>query len=315
MYALTRLTLGKQPKIEIDATRYAELTDAITIELVALDIEARFDLLVRNYEEFERELITLTLAQMVRGSPTESSMFAARRHLVRRLVNLLSTARLYIDQTMHAVSSSPVDLGCTKVQAKAEFSKQHDKSVGYRIMEALRNHIQHCSEPTNAISYPSQIEGREEDEPLWSFGLDLMLDMESLRRDKCFKKRVLREIESLQRTAEQRDLILFVRQYVEGLGHVQEQLRGLIQSAVDDADEAVDKAVTDWKNVGHGPGGCFAVKFLEDSTAEEPVYVSHGAKEKRAELVAENGSFANLSRRFVSSVRKRDAYPIFHSRS
>ena len=77
MYALTRLALGNQPKIEIDATRYAELKDAITIELVALDIEARFDLLVRNYEEFERELITLTLAHMVRGCPPACSLLAS----------------------------------------------------------------------------------------------------------------------------------------------------------------------------------------------------------------------------------------------
>ncbi|MCY3778322.1 MAG: hypothetical protein OXH11_20300, partial [Candidatus Aminicenantes bacterium] len=110
---------------------------------------------------------------------------------------------------------------------------------------------------------------------------------------------------------EQRDLILFVRQYVEGLGHVQEQLRGLIQSAVDDADEAIDKAVTDWTNAGHDPIGLSAVQFREHRPAEEPVYVSHHPKEKRAELVAENNSFANLSRRFVSSARRRDAYPAF----
>ena len=207
MYALTRLALGNQPKIEIDATRYAELKDAITIELVALDIEARFDLLVRNYEEFERELITLTLAHMVRGCPTWSSMFSARQHLVRRLVNLLSTARLYIDQTKHAVSSNaPVDLGCTYTQAKETFCVEYDKSVGYRIMEALRNYIQHRGEATKGISYPSQIEWREEGDPLWNFRLDLMLDMEALRRDKRFKRSVLQEIESLQ--PEQRDLIL-----------------------------------------------------------------------------------------------------------
>lgn len=309
MYALTRMTLGNPPMMEIDANRYAALKEALRVQIVALEIEAKFDLLVRNYEEFERDHVTLALAQMMRGFPAWSSMFSDRQLLVRRLVNFLATARLYIDHTQHAVSSSPVDLGCTGKQAKAAFSEQYDKSVGYRIMEALRNHMQHRGEATKGISYPSQIERGEEDEPLWNFRLDLILDMESLRCDKCFKKSVLREIESLK--PEQRDLILFIRQYVEGLGHVQEQLRGLIQSAVDGADEAVDEAVMDWTNAGHDPIGLSAVQFREHRPAEEPVYVSHHPKEKRAELVAENNSFANLSRRFVSSARRRDAYPAF----
>ena len=312
MYALTRMTLGNPPKMEIDANRYAALKKASSVQIVALEIEAKFDLLVRNYEEFERDLVTLTLAQMVRGFPAWSSMFSARELLVRRLMNLLTTARAYIHQVSHAVSGSSKDLRCTKEQVTQAFSKQYDKSVGYRIMEALRNHMQHRGEATKGISYPSQIERGEEGEPLWNFRLDLMLDMESLRCDKCFKKSVFREIELLK--SEQRDLILFVRQYVEGLGHVQEQLRDLIQSAVDDADEAIDKAVTDWTNAGHDPIGLSAVKFREHHPAEEPVYVSHHPKEKRAELIAENNSFANLSRRFVSSARKRDAYPAFRRR-
>ena len=313
MYALTRLTLGNPLKIEIDANRYAALKDAMRIQIVALEIEEKFDLLMRNYEEFEGEIIKLTLAHMVRAYPTWSSMSSARHLLVRRLVNLLSTSRLYIDHIKHAVSSSSKDLRCTQLQAEKAFCKQYDKSFGYRIMEALRNHIQHRSVAIKAISYPGQIEEKEEGGPLWNFRLNLMLDMESLRRDTHFKKRVLRELESL--APEQRDPILFVRQYVEGLGHVQEQLRGLIQSAVDDADKAVDKAVTDWKFAGHDPVGLSAVKFREDSTVGERVYILYNTKEKRAKLATENDSFSNLSRRFVSSARKRDAYPAFHGRS
>ena len=313
MYALTRLTLGNPPKIEIDANRYAALKSAMRIQIVALEIEEKFDLLMRNYEEFEGELIKLTLAHMVRAYPTWSRMSSARHLLVRRLVNLLSTSRLYIDHVKHAVSSSSKDLHCTQVQVEDVFCKQYDKSIGYRVMEALRNYIQHRGVAIKTISYPGQIERNEKGEPLWNFRLDLTLDMESLRRDKRFKRSVLKKIEALP--SSQRDPILFVRQYVEGLGYVQEQLRGLIQSAVDSADEAVDEAVGDWKTAGHGPVGLSAVKFRENSTVEECVYILHNTKKRRAELAAENNSFSNLSRRFVSSARKLDAYPAFQRRS
>ena len=309
MYVLTRLTFGNPPKIEIDATRYAALKDAMRIQIIALEIEEKFDLLMRNYEEFEGEILKLTLSHMVRAYPTWSRMSSARQLLIRRLVNLLSTSRLYIDHVKHAISGSSKDLRCTQVQVEDAFCKQYDKSIGYRIMEALRNHIQHRSVAVKTISYPGQVERGEEDEPLWNFRLDLTLDMESLRRDKRFKRSVLQEIEALP--PPRRDPILFVRQYVEGLCHAQEQLRGIIQSAVDGADEAVDKAIGDWTRDGHDPVGLSAVKFRGNSTVEERVYVLNNANKKRAEMVAENSSFANLSRRFVSSARKRDAYPAF----
>jgi len=218
MYALTRLTLGNPPKIEIDANRYAALKNAMGIHIAALHVEQIFDMLIRNYKEFEHDAFKVILAHVVRDYPNRPGMFADRFLLIRRLANLLSTARLYIDQATHIVSSSRVNLGCTKSQVKMAFSKQYDKLVGYRIMEALRNHIQHRGVAIMNISYLGQIEGREEGEPLWSFRLDLMLNMESLRRDSCFKACVLEEVESLP--SEERDLILFVRQYVEGLGKV-----------------------------------------------------------------------------------------------
>ena len=309
MCVLTMWKLGNQPEIEIDATRYAALKDALKIQIVALEIEEKFDLVIANYEEFERDIFTTTWGHMVSHSPTWGSMSSARLLLNRRIANLLNICRLYVNQVTHSVGRSSTHVGWTLAQAKAVFSEQYDKSLGYRIMEDLRNHVQHCGLPVKRIVYPSSIERGAEDEPLWSFTFSPELDIEALRNDDSFKRKTLHELESLPDS--QNDTILFIRQYIEGLGHAQVGLRELIAPAVDKAAAAFHSALTEWKAAGHDARGLIAAKHRHDSIAEEPVFVTEDLKKKRDELVALRSGFANLSRRFVSSVRPRDAYPSF----
>jgi hypothetical protein len=74
MHVLTRRVLGRQPEIAIDARRYAALDEALRIQRAALEIEEKFDLVVANYEELERETLTLTLNHAVRSDFTSASM-------------------------------------------------------------------------------------------------------------------------------------------------------------------------------------------------------------------------------------------------
>ena len=315
MYVLTRPTLGAQPEIEIDATRHNALKAALEIQGVALEIEERFNLVMASYEEFEREILTITLAHMVRISPTWGGMFSDLLLLNRRVVNLLNTGKLYVDQVGHSVNKYSKQVGCTLEKVKEVFSEQSNKAPGYRIAPALRNHFQHRSLALLSISYPSSIETKTEAEgeydPLWSFGLGLKLDMEALRKDRGFRK-AREELESLQPA--QKDPILLIRQYVEGLGHAQNQLRKLIELAVDKADATSDAALTEWQAAGHNTTGLVAANSGDGSTAEERVIVTDNLKKKRVEMVAAHSLFTNLSRRFVSGIRPHDAYPALPTR-
>ena len=308
MYVLTRRAVGPQPNIEINVTRYAALKDALMVQRVALEIEQKFDLVMANYEEFEREILAVTLAYMVRPKLTWSSMSSARLLLNRRIANLLSTCRLYVDQVKLSVNKFSTHVGCTLAQAEEVFSEQYDKALGYEIMENLRNHVQHRSLGISGIFYSSKIE----DGPggaLFSFTLSLELNIEALRDDNSFKQNTLHKLESLP--SPQNDIIFFIRQYIEGLGHAQGRLRKLIEPAIDKADATIDAALMEWRTAGHNDTGLAAANLRDDSTEEEHIVVTDNLKKKRVELVTTHSSFANLSRRFVSSVRPRDAYPPF----
>lgn len=306
MYVLTRRVLQRSPEIAIDATRYAALSDAMRIQRAALEIEEKFDLVVANYEELEREILTLTLTHAVRSDFTWASMSSDRLLLGRRLVNLLTTCRLYVDQVTHSVSRSRTP-GCTREQAEKVFSDQYDGNLAYRIMDALRNHVQHRTLAIVGIAYGCRREREEAIQSLLEFTLSLPLDLEVLREDGRFKKRTLEELENLPKNRQ--DVILFVRQYVESLGRAQERLRELLATAVERADADVDSALTEWTTVSDTSTGLVALKRHDRSSSDEYVGVTDNLRQRREELVASNRSLANLASSFVSSARPRDAYP------
>lgn len=306
MYVLTRRVLGRSPEIAIDARRYAALSEAMRIQRTALEIEEKFDLVVANYEELEREILTLTLTHAVRNDFTWASMSSDRLLLGRRLVNLLTTCRLYVDQVTHSVSRSPTP-GCTREQAEKVFSDQYDGNLAYRIMDAVRNHVQHRSLAIVGITYGCRREREEATQSLLEFTLSLTLNLEVLREDGKFKKGTLEELENLPQ--ERQDVILFVRQYVESLGRAHERLRELLATAVARADADVHTALTEWKTVSDKSTGLVALKRHDRSSTDEYVAVTGNLRQKREELVASNRSLANLASSFVSSARPRAAYP------
>jgi hypothetical protein len=310
MYILTRWTLGKNPRIEIDGARYVALKRAVKVQRAALDVEEKFDLVIANYEEFEREILSLTLGHMVRRTAKWGQMSDARLLLGRRSINLLSTCRLYIDQVKHS-AKSPCFYGCTLDQINTLFSKQYDIKLGYRVMEALRNHVQHRSLPVNKISYPSDIQKAEDNNPLWSYKLSLGLDLDSLQQDPKFKKKILWELRLLSEI--QNDIIFFVRQYVEGIAEVHSSLRELMTENVEAADVTIDEALSEWAAEGHKKTALAASKLRSNGKSEEHFFITSNLKDKRKELVAGNNSHMNLSRRFVTNVRPREAYQDFHN--
>ena len=135
--------------------RYAEIRRAKKACLFGLELEEKFALLIDNLAEFEIELLRLAEAYLLwgfRGDHAESMQ--SRLCLDRRLANLLTACRLYLDQSDHGISTlfgkgSPELAG-----VKAFKNGLYDAHWGYRLMEALRNHVQHSGLIVHIISFP-----------------------------------------------------------------------------------------------------------------------------------------------------------------
>jgi hypothetical protein len=98
-YALR--ALGSSVLVDIDEAAYVEVKRAKDALVAMISVEQKFDLVVENYSDYERELLDLSLHQALRGDLDWAGSQDDIAAVSRRLANLLSAARLYLDQVNH----------------------------------------------------------------------------------------------------------------------------------------------------------------------------------------------------------------------
>jgi hypothetical protein len=192
-YMLTVLALGSWPFVEISAEEFAQAKDAKERLVTFIGIEEKLDILLENYAEYERHLLDLTLRRVLFRDLLWSSAMTDLQHLTRRLANFLSAARLYVDQSKHDLSSIYTSGSGQQEVLKQALSREYDGRFGYRVMEALRNYMQHRSLPIKKLGYPSIWE-EVGSERMLRCSAEIYLDVVELREDKKFKSNVLGEL-------------------------------------------------------------------------------------------------------------------------
>ena len=106
-YLLTERTLGSSVTIKITEQEYKKIKTAKNNLLEIFYIEEKFDILIGNYLEFELDLLKYAAHHMVRGSGTHTELHRGLNQITRRIINLLSTGRLYLDQSIHNLNNIP----------------------------------------------------------------------------------------------------------------------------------------------------------------------------------------------------------------
>jgi len=217
--------------IDISETEFNDLTTARRTLRAAVAIEQNFWLLVENYLDYEKELLNLALQGSVRSRFDWQSGQWDNLEVNRRLANLLSSARLYIDHLSHSFAN------VAGVDARDEISRQcaaeYDSRLGYRVLEALRNVMQHTSLGVHGLRYPHDRQDNE-----LRIRVVPILDVSRLQ-ETPFKRTVLDELSDV----EKHPLTPFVREYLEGLGALHEKARQLGRDPIQMARAVLTKAI------------------------------------------------------------------------
>src|ERR1044072_2560892 len=104
-YGITKLVISCNHLLEISRQEFDEARFAKRSLVDALGIEEKLDIVLENYAEYEKELLELSLKNAIFSDRNWSSFQTERRAIDRRLVNLLTACRLYVDQIPHDVNS------------------------------------------------------------------------------------------------------------------------------------------------------------------------------------------------------------------
>jgi hypothetical protein len=192
-YVLRLAVINRVPEVPITEEQAMDARRAHRALNAAFALEETYDLLVSNFLELDQESLCDAARYFVQESRNYEEFFEERARAIRRIVNLLTAARLYLDhvpQHLSECASNPED-------AVGEFKKataiQFDSRYSYRFMEALRNHVQHSGLAVHVVSHTSQWSGKEPD-VINETRLSLISKREYFAENRKFHRKTLAEM-------------------------------------------------------------------------------------------------------------------------
>jgi len=292
-YFLKIAALGRFPELEIDQERFGQLKASRPVLSHALAIEEKYEIIISNFLELEREATNASISEMVRNHIEYKDFFDVRLALNIRLVNLLTSVRLYTDQLSSHICACIPQKENTKTGVKGLFSTEYDSSFEYRFMEALRNYVQHSGIPVHRISTGGK--WTKLDDGLLEYSLFFGTQKKELLLDGGFKKQVLDEM------PDEVNLRAATRIYIEAISHIHKQAREKIEEIVDASRLYLDRAIRDYMVIYEKePIGLYAYEYQGTEKTDE-VLVLTKWDDVRRELVKRNSELVNLGKRYVSS--------------
>lgn len=296
-YALRIRALGKYPEVELNNDEYESLKKARMALFNGLALEEKYEILISNYLELEREILDRATQSMIRNPSDYDDFFQVRMSLNRRLVNLLTAVRLYADQLHRHVKGILSDKEDVKRHIDSLLSQEYDSSLEYRFMEALRNYVQHRGIPVHWVQFHSHAEAYGEDR-LLIYSVEMASQKEYLQEDPKFKKSVLNEI------PEKVDLKSSIRTYVEGISRIHCAARKLVEKDLGNARSLISNAIASYGKVfNKRPVGLHATCF-EGNTSVETVPLLLDWDDIRIKLSKRNSELVNLRNRYVTGRSK-----------
>jgi hypothetical protein len=234
-YWITKPFIGYRDFIEISLKEFEAAKTSKQNLLEALTIESKFNLVIENYAEYERELLELSLNHMMVSNHDWFSFQKEIYTINRKVINLLTTCRLYMDQVIHNINSIYGEKAGLAEAIKKKMSDEYDSNLSYRLLEALRNYVQHRGLPIYELWY-----GLDRVEltsgPIFKHTITPSISVIRLREDKDFKASVLKELEPM---GDLIDIKPHIRKYIDSIGRIHLFIRELLEKDIEAWDNTI----------------------------------------------------------------------------
>jgi hypothetical protein len=297
-YGIAKRTISREPFVEISSAEFEQFKDAKAKLIDALVIEEKFDFLLQNYAEYERDLLNMAFDHLL-FMKMERKHFSENNNLVnRRIVNTLMSGRLYIDHLRTDVTALLGRHALKEVNLAVEREKAG--SFAYRLMDKIRNYALHRSFPLQYVTYGGSWEG---DPPTHArHTISPVLDVDELARDQRFDPGgdILKE---LQAQSGEVNLTQLLRQHMEAIGRIHLTVRRLVEEGVASWD-GVLLGMKQRADAVFKPDEAFSVvKITQDKECLEEEFIIDDIVHFRVALATKNGfGLQSLSRHYVSGI-------------
>lgn len=297
---ITKLVLGYSPFIAITEDEYLAIKLAKDFLFEALYLEQKLNLVMEDYLEYEMMLLSKAAQHMIFQNLNYPRIQTEVNDINRRLVNLLSACRMYLDHCSHHLRNIYGDNSDKVEEVRNQKNIEHDSSLSYRVLEALRNHVQHRGFPVQQVTYQAQRENINEKDWHILFAVTPYIKVKELEKDKKFKKTVIEELKNI---GEEIDIKPLVREHVTCIGNVHKKVRAVLRSDIQKWEESIQKCIQKFKDESNSEDiiGLGIAIQEEEGLYTESVQIFTDFIEHRQELEQKNSFAGSLARFYVTS--------------
>lgn len=283
---------GPWPELEISGEEFIILKKARLVLAEALSIEEKYEILLRNFVSIERSILESALRESLYGNRDHVDFFEARVAFNAAIVNLLTAARICVEQfPRHARRIGGSEL---RDSVKELFRGEYDSSLQYRFMEALRNFVQH-----NGLAVHNWVMGGgwtgDPDVGHLESGVAFFASRSELSKGKL-KAKVLAEL------PEKIDIVTATRSYIGSLSRVLKRTRELCSECVIQSRQSLKDINERYARISQKEKipGLRAASYGDNGLIDE-FYLSLDWDEVRVQLTERNTVLVNLEKRIVTS--------------
>lgn len=271
-YFLTKIVAKTVPRLTISEEEFTSLRASMDCLVHALFIEEKYDFVIQNQIALENALVACA------DLPNEETALRyAKSEINRHFANILTTTRLYIDQGKRFGKKLDRLFGVPLVQFEKRTNQQYEVKLGYRVMEALRNFVQHRGDAVHQVIFNARKVYEEEKMRLVKH-TDTYLDPSELRKEKKFKAEVLNELDGLatRPTAQE-----FLQEYLEGLRVIHMGFRESTKVKIAESQACIADAFERYQALAGDVIGLSAIEEHLDGTEKRSFYVNAAPKVMR----------------------------------
>lgn len=297
-YGLVNWAIGENVFLKLTPAKYKQLNTAHKGLWEALQIEEKFNLVIENYAEFERELLTQANDLVIFSNTSWSELQTDKHAINRRLVNLLTTCRLYIDQVPHNINLIYGKGSNQSSDTKRQMSAEFDGNVEYQIMEQLRNHVQHRDIPIYGITKNRWLEDYKTDNSKFKFCVEPKLSVTSIREGGCFKPAILKELEGMGGEVDVRPLI---RKYIACIYNIQKSIRKQMKDDIKNWADLIINAEKRYKAKQKVAPGLAVVRRNEKRESEFLFHINPNVIDRYKWFISRNNSLSNFTKSIVTN--------------
>lgn len=275
-YILEQLMIGPRTPVLISKERYEALASARKTLVDGLAFEQRYELLLGNFTTLELSLTELCLQLKIMPEYEYQQSSTMLETANRHMVNLLTSIRAYSDQVVQDFKNLPLEPSF-KERVKKELRSLYDRSPDYRVICALRNHVQHKAAAVHGFS--SNETGISESES-WATRTQFTLSKATLQADEDFKKI------ALVGQPERIDIRRISRGSVREIGALHIAIRKMVAPYIDAAREIIETAIAEYKDAGNDSAVGLGIR--QDGVDDSKMHLLLDWDEVRVRLVRKN---------------------------